>query len=142
MADDNIILVESKLRITNGLIHDIIYEAMSLEEDTIGIQNWCDEVDTLEEKLGDHVCDQIPKGGKLKLREKSTGKFYELSGEMLLQGITRWVKNPVGSDALEQECHMLVFNHEYIEPVMADAIIQYSIFNKIKYCVVQQKPSV
>lgn len=127
MADDNIILVESKLRITNGLIHDIIYEAMSLEEDTIGIQNWCD---------------QIPKGGKLKLREKSTGKFYELSGEMLLQGITRWVKNPVGSDALEQECHMLVFNHEYIEPVMADAIIQYSIFNKIKYCVVQQKPSV
>lgn len=126
--EDKILNVDMQIKVTGEDVDDIM--AIALEG---GITYWCDKAEPVGDYLGEYASDQISRGGKLILYDFEDGKEHCLDLEKLLNGIRLWVKNPVGSNCLEQVDGKLVIDCCSADTVVCDAIIQYALFDDVIY---------
>lgn len=122
------VLINLDVVITNEDIDDIM--CIALEG---GITYWCEKVEVVGGYLGEFASDQISRGGTLILFDSEEDKQYELTKEKLINGILMYLKQPVGDDFLEMVDHKLHLDTACVDAIVADAIVQYALFNEIVY---------
>lgn len=120
------IFTELELLVTNRDIEAII--AMVLE----GEIYWCNYSTTYGERMSDSIIGHFVNGGWIILFD-TEGADYQLSREMLLDGIKLYIQNPKANDFLEIIDHRLVIDTCQMDAESADAIIQYALFDQIIY---------
>lgn len=135
MADDvktmgmnEVLNVSFAVVVTPEDIDDIMVSALEG-----GINYWCCRAEVEGEYLGEYASDQISRGGVLKLHDSEEDEVYELTKEKFLKGLEKYVKNPTYSDFLEFVDHEVRLDTGYADAGVADAIIQYAVFDDIIY---------
>ena len=121
--------------VTSEDIDDII--CVALEG---GINYWCDEAKVEGEYLGKYASEQIGRGGRLILQDCEEKKKYILDREKLMNGIKRYVEDPDKPyDILCRQDNTVGCHKGYaldccmVDAVVADMIIQYSLFGEIVF---------
>ena len=94
-----------------------------------GITYWCAKAEVVEEYLGEYASDQISRGGSLLLYDIEDGNSFELTLEKFLNGLQLWVEN-IRSFSLAFDGRL---DMDEIDADVADAIVQYALFNEIVY---------
>ena len=110
--------------ITSQDIDDIMSSALDG-----GIAYWCGRAEVVEEYLGEYASDQISRGGSLLLYDIEDGNSFELTLEKFLNGLQLWVEN-IRSFSLAFDGRL---DMNEIDADVADAIVQYALFNEIVY---------
>ena len=114
------IKTELIINITDKDIEHIITEA---EE---GIKHWCDKIESVEPKLGTSL-----------VLHKTGSAGYEnaqcITSDKIVNGIKKYIEEPTEGDFLEIVDHELHIDINYIDENIADAIIQYALFDKVIY---------
>ena len=106
--------------IEHQLIDDIIVTALEG-----GINYWADRCRILtygDAKEGDPASTVVAKGGTITIREAETEKIYVLNRDMVLKGISKFIKEQKDFT----DCADLDAND-------ADLIVQYALFNEIVF---------
>lgn len=96
-----------------------------------GINYWCCKAGVVGKYLGEYASDQISRGGKLKLYDAESDDVWELDIEKFMQGFRLWIENG------QNDCSVVrgdgsIDTYE-IDAVIADEIIQYSLFGEIVF---------
>lgn len=94
-----------------------------------GITYWCSRAEVVEEYLGEYASEQISRGGSLILYDTEDGHSFELTLEKFLNGLQLWVEN-IRSFSLAFDGRL---DMDEIDADVADAIVQYALFNEIVY---------
>lgn len=94
-----------------------------------GITYWCGKAEVVEEYLGEYASEQISRGGSLILYNIEDGQSFELTLEKFLNGLQLWVEN-IRSFSLAFDGRL---DMDEIDADVADAIVQYALFNEIVY---------
>lgn len=94
-----------------------------------GITYWCGKAEVVEEYLGEYASDQISRGGSLLLYDIEDGNSFELTLEKFLNGLQLWIEN-IRSFSLAFDGRL---DMDEIDADVADAIVQYALFNEIVY---------
>ena len=118
--------VMTKLIVTQEDIDDIM--AIALEG---GINYWCRKAEVVGDYLGEYASDQVSRGGVLKLYDIEDDSIYELTLEKLLHGIEKayidcWYIDYGWCDGKKIDTCQ-------VDAVVADIIIQLSLFDEIIY---------
>lgn len=107
-----------------------------------GITYWCGGADVVGDFLGDYNHEQISRGGQLILHDAEDGEEYTLTKEKFLSGLILYVQNTYSSyacDPVDAICIFESINGKMqidpgcIDSEIADAIIQYALFEDIIY---------
>lgn len=128
---------EIEFSLTDENIDEIIYTAFEG-----GITYWCGRVTSVGDLLGDYNYEQISRGGQLILHDLENGEEYTLTKEKFLTGIVLYVENTYSGclGKLNPGDETWIFesiNGELrvdpgcIDSEIADAIIQYALFENI-----------
>lgn len=94
-----------------------------------GITYWCGKAEVVGEYLGEYASDQISRGGSLILYDIEDGHPFELTLEKFMNGLQLWVEN-IRSFSLAFDGRL---DMDEIDADVADAIVQYALFNEIVY---------
>ncbi len=94
-----------------------------------GITYWCSRAEVVGEYLGEYASEQISRGGSLILYDTEDGHSFELTLEKFLNGLQLWVEN-IRSFSLAFDGRL---DMDEIDADVADAIVQYALFNEIVY---------
>ena len=94
-----------------------------------GITYWCCRAEVVGEYLGEYASEQISRGGSLILYDIEDGHSFELTLEKFLYGLQLWVEN-IRSFSLAFDGRL---DMDEIDADVADAIVQYALFNEIVY---------
>ena len=120
------IKVESTIRVTTEDIDDIMCAALEG-----GINYWCNKAEVVGDYLGEYASEQIARGGKLILHDCEIDEAYELTREMLLNGISLAIEGNyyedydwVDGEVLDTCC---------IDADVADVIVQLALFDEVIY---------
>lgn len=97
-----------------------------------GISPWCEEYSTTG-KAQHGVYKELTHGEVITFTDSRTGDWFELTRDDFIGGFKQYLKQPTGADILEFIDHELRVNLNAVDSKVADAIIQYAIFGKIKY---------
>lgn len=120
--------VELSIVVKDEDIDDIM--AAALEG---GINYWCDDADVMGDYLGEYASEQISRGGHLKLYDFEAEEAYILNKNKFLKGVEMYCKNPTSCNILEQIDGKLVLDTCNADAEVADAIIQYALFDEVIY---------
>lgn len=96
------------------------------------ISYWCEEYSTTG-KAQHRVYKELTHGGVITFTDNRTGNWWELTRDDFIGGFKQYLEKSTGADILEFIDHKLRVNLNAIDFKVADAIIQYAIFGKIKY---------
>lgn len=124
------IKTELIINITDKDIEHIITEA---EE---GIKHWCDKIEPVEPQLGTSPYEHLIHGGTLVLHKIGSSGYENtqcITGDKIVNGIKKYIEEPTEGDFLEIVDHELHIDINYIDENIADAIIQYALFDKVIY---------
>lgn len=128
-----IIKVELEIVLTNDDIDNIMRTALES-----AISYWCDRVKVVDKYFGNYASEQISRGGKIILHlfepfDSDNTKCYELELGKFKNGVKQWAQTPVGSNCLQQIDGKLRLDTDYVDEIVCDAIIQYSLFGEIVF---------
>jgi len=123
-----VLKVELEVVVTDKDIDDIVCTALEG-----GITYWCDETKVIGDYLGEHASDQISRGGKLKLYDYEGEAEHILTKEKFFDGVKRYCKTPTACNVLEQIDGQLRIDTCQVDANVADAIIQYALFEDVIY---------
>lgn len=105
----------------------------------IGTKHWCDTAHWCKEvifhgpRYDGSVAEQMIHGGLVKLHSKIGDRDHYLTHAELIYGLQQYLKNPTDGDFLEFADHELYLDTSRIDENIADAIIQYALFDRILY---------
>lgn len=124
----NEIFVKFIVRVSNEDIDDIVCTALEG-----GINYWCCEAEVEGEYLGEYASDQISRGGTLKLYDSESNDVWSLDKAKLLNGISLAITNGflLEYEWAKFENEIITIDTYQIDAEVADAIIQYALFDKI-----------
>lgn len=117
--------VEDKASLPVVVTQEDINNIMTWALHNGSIDYWCDKVTTSGEQIGN--------GGTLSLYDKKEGKANQLVKEKLVQGIKMYAEHPTDGDIFDVVNHELHIDRDCVDRDVADAIVQYSVFQKIVY---------
>ena len=79
------------------------------------------------------IIEHIQLDETIKLHDKRNNRKYQLTHKKIIKGIQRYLRRPVSGDFLKFTNGTLKVNIASIDEGIADAILQYAIFNKVIY---------
>ncbi len=133
-AKNKVLNVAYRVVVTGEDIDDIM--ATALEG---GITHWCDEASVNEKKrVADWGHEQIARNGELLIHviepfDQDDTEWYTLTEEKFLRGLEKYLKNPIHGEFLEFADGELKLDTCYVDASVADAIVQYALFDEIIY---------
>ena len=104
-----------------------------------GITYWADKAEVPEEKrVADWGHEQIARNGELLIHviepfDQDDAEWYTLTREKFLRGLEKYLKNPAYGNILEFIDGELEMDACYVDANVADAIVQYALFDEIIY---------
>lgn len=125
---DTVMKVEMEIVVTDKDIDDIM--CVALEG---GIDYWCDEATVIGDYLGEYTSHQISRGGQLKLNDYEGEEEHILTKEKFLNGVKQYCKYPTSCNVFEQIDGKLRIDTCNVDGKVADAIIQYALFEDVIY---------
>lgn len=136
-------IVKFNITITDRIINNIIEQAIDR------MKQWCDEVEYMDCLYDNYMCwemininnmdacstiiEHIQLDETIKLHDKRNNRKYQLTHKKIIKGIQRYLRRPVSGDFLKFTNGTLKVNIASIDEGIADAILQYAIFNKVIY---------
>ena len=129
-----ILNVSMEVIVSNENIDDIMVCALEG-----GINYWCNEAEVVGKYLGEFGSEQISRGGVLKLYDSEEEKVYELTREKFMNGLRTYLSaGNTGCLEIQRKNYglptgKLLVDTCNVDAGVADAIIQYAVFNEIIY---------
>lgn len=115
--------------VTNQDIDDIM--ATALEG---GITYWCDRAVVVGDYYGEYASEQISRDGILLLSDFEGEDIYDLNKAIFLMGLESYLNDPDKPyDIMEDTADGKGIDTCMVDGVVADMIIQYSIFGEVIY---------
>lgn len=75
---------------------------------------------------GQYVFQEVGFGGTVCFKERSTGNVHQLNGEKLMNGVAMWLNRDI-------EFGKVDCNRIWQNPEIANRIVQYALFGRVKY---------
>lgn len=97
------------------------------------ISRWCMRAECKNKENEKEFYRKVTDGGTLFLYDYKRDKTLGITKEYFISGFKQYLEKPTGTDILEFVDHELRVNLNAIDSKVADAIVQYAIFGKIKY---------
>lgn len=120
------IKVVHEIIVTQEDIDDIMSSALEG-----GINYWCCKAEVVGEYLGTYASEQIARGGTLLLHDSEGDDVYELTLEMLLDGIGQAYEENYFSEY--EWCDGQTVDTCQVDAEVADVIVQLALFNEIVF---------
>lgn len=129
-SNSELLEITTNVLVTHEDIDDIMVSALEG-----GINHWCAEALVQGEYLGEFASDQISRGGTLLLYDVKERKYEELTKEKFLEGLKRYLKNPIYEGTVYPGTHeeRLLVDCGMIDGPASDMIIQYALFGEVVY---------
>lgn len=126
----NEIFAKFTVRVSDEDIDDIVCTALEG-----GINYWCCDAEVVGEYLGEWASDQISRGGTLKLYDIESDDVWTLDKAKLLNGISKAITNGflLEYEWAKFENEIVTLDTCQIDAEVADAIIQYALFDKVVF---------
>lgn len=112
--------------ISKESIIDILHKALSWEA-----MRWCNKISVSQNTAGIGATEYCALGGNIYV--DTEGNHLLLNKEMIIKGIKMFLANGTSEDCLICKKNKLLFSSEFITSKGADKILQYSLFNEVKY---------
>ena len=98
-----------------------------------GITHWCKRAECLNKENEREFYRKVTEGGTLFLYDWKGNKTLGVDKENFIMGFQQYLREPTGADVLEVIDHQLRVDLNAVDSKVADAMIQYAVFGKIRY---------